>query len=176
MWNIKTAVRSTQRPWKRDGWTRVCLSYQEGKGVWVFASAREFRLHGRSHHGACAYKVHCRKTSYPRNYTPANTQKKKKLSHTFTRGTFKGSFPSAFLLFQPNCVVSQPVLTLKLLTNPPLWLFLDLPLHSLSNPYYSLTPKSRPPSLHTELPLLNSMVFTTQMTLVTYHLALLLIS
>lgn len=57
----------------------------------MFASAREFHLHGRPHHGAYAYKAHCRKTFYPRNYIPANTQEKKQTnSHTFSWGTCEG--------------------------------------------------------------------------------------
>ena len=69
-------MNSKLRLRKRGHSTGVSPSYQEDKGVWTFASARVFHLRGRPHHGACAYKVHCRKTSYPRNYTPVNTQKK----------------------------------------------------------------------------------------------------
>lgn len=78
------------------------LSYQAGKGVWVSASATEFHLRERSHRGACAYKAHCRKTSYPRNYTPANMQKKTQ-PHIYPGDVLKGPAP-ATLLSQPDCV------------------------------------------------------------------------
>lgn len=85
------------------------LTYLEGTGVWVFASAIEFHLHERAHHGACAYEVHCRKTSYPGSCTPANTQQETQ-SYVHSWATQRAFAPLASCLFLSSQTTTHALL------------------------------------------------------------------